>query len=497
MTRFAFFAPGKRAGAVAAALFLLGFLVYVLVFFPGFMSNDSAHQLLEARRNDIGDWHSPFMTALWGGLDRLIPGPAGLLLLQSAILWAGIWGVWRAGLSASAPYAGALLLSLLMFYPPVSGIAGVIWKDILMWAFLVCAIAAARALDANAPAGPRFRLYLGLLAAFSLLALLMRMNAVFFITVLFAYIAARIALRAPRPSLLRIAIFIAAAILAAGLLLAVSMKTNALIAKRADTHPVLSVVLFDISGVIAKTPAPEAREALFDELPGTFKGDSTGARLARTYASIDWQRPFNADPPGLYGPVRFATDRVPGFSTLSDSERSALRALWAEAILERPGAYLQHRANAFWYVIGGPPAQWSPVFMDPAGYSEPLQKILPPFAEQTPLQKTLQGIYQKLSFFAPYKPWFYMLLAGALVIFNLARGDLFVFDNALATASLAHMGGLFFLAPSPDYRYSHIAVFTTVLALVLAANRLGLLHKAEVGVRRLIASAKRSAASSA
>lgn len=71
----------RRSGwgiPVASALFIFGYLTYLFCFFPGFMSTDSAHQPLEARCDEISDWHSPFMTAIWQLLDHFAPGPPWL-----------------------------------------------------------------------------------------------------------------------------------------------------------------------------------------------------------------------------------------------------------------------------------------------------------------------------------------------------------------------------------------------------------------------------------
>ena len=76
--------------------FVAGFLLYVGFFYPGFMSTDSAVQILQARQGVYSDWHPPAMAYLWGLLESItVPGPAGMLILQSALIWGGAclnWG---------------------------------------------------------------------------------------------------------------------------------------------------------------------------------------------------------------------------------------------------------------------------------------------------------------------------------------------------------------------------------------------------------------------
>ena len=89
---------------------LLGCAAVALVFWPGLMSADSVWQLEMARAGRYTDWHPPLCLILWRGADKLLPGPAGMLLLQGATLWtalalftrAALGAGWRAGLAATS-----------------------------------------------------------------------------------------------------------------------------------------------------------------------------------------------------------------------------------------------------------------------------------------------------------------------------------------------------------------------------------------------------------
>lgn len=456
----------RRAEALGpAAFFISGWLVYLVFLYPGFMSTDSVHQLLEARRGEIADWHSPAMTWLWGAVDRIAPGPSGMLFLQSTALWAALWVIYRRTVAGRAPLAGAALFSGLMFFPPVFGVAGVVWKDILMWAALTGAVAALASFAARRAAPGSWRAPLAVYAACCLAAALMRPNAIFFIAALSILPASSLFER--RRGAMYALLSVGAASLA---LLAVASAVNRSIAVRA-THPELSIALFDISGVVANAGNAEKRAALFDEIPEALRAGSSPERLAETYSPRYWQDVFAAEPPGLDAPETFETDRVAGFAAWSDRERAALIRAWKRMIADAPGAYLAHRARAFGEAIGAPTLQWQPVLMQPAHYPDELKAIYAPPREQTGAQKLVEAVFYRLSIFWPYKPWFYLLAALALLAFNASTAKLASLESALCLAALAHEAGLFFLAPSADYRYSHIAVFSVSLALLLTGLR--------------------------
>lgn len=463
-----------RAGAFRAALppliFIAGWLGYLLLFYPGFLSRDSVMQLIEARSGMMTDWHSPVMTLIWSWVDKLVPGPFGMLALQATLVWGALWVIYRQLLRAHWPIVAALACVALMYFPPVLGVAGVIWKDILMWGFLAAAIAIVIVREEKSGEGANHPALIGAAALFVLLALLIRPNAVFFAAMLLAYVG----LTFRRPARFRpIGAFVRATlgVGATGLLLAASMIINGAIADR-NTHPLLSVALFDVAGVIVHSDDAVTKAEIFDALPASFtRGRSTG-RLEETYSARDWQAMLRGDDPGLKVPERFVAEELRGFAPLDDIERDTLKALWFDVIAAHPLAYLKHRTMVFWEVAGGPRAQWAPAFFKPDGYPLEIQSVLAPPTRQSPFHRTLENALIKLSFYPPYKPWFYLLAAiGLLAYSTIKRRKILVIENALYLGVVAHMGGLFLLAPSADYRYSHFAIFACCLAVLISIFR--------------------------
>ena len=67
-----------------------------------------------------------------------------------------------------------------------------------------------------------------------------------------------------------------------------------------------------------------------------------------------------------------------------------------------------------------------------------------------------------------FRPYFYAILLLALLPFCLRDRVLL----ALSLSAIAGEGALFFLAPTPDFRYSIWMVTTSLLALVIVIARL-------------------------
>ncbi len=443
----------------SVALFVFGWALYLGILFPGFMSVDSVVQLLEARRGEIGDWHSPFMTLLFGVVDQFFPGPVGMLILQITLLWGGLMLFWYAALVPFAPRLGAVLLFLLMFYPPVLGINGAIWKDILMAGMLtVLSGALAGVYSDRLPQGPMIALIL--VTAF--VALLARVNAVFCLTPLLSLLAICII----RPH--RVVGFTGAICLSAGLALGIalgSMNINAQIADRSE-NPMLSVALFDVSGTIAYLPDGERRTRLHSKLPTPLTEGLTPQNLSESYSPRDWQAVFYGDQPGLNALNQSQDTHVPTdtFGALDPEQQSEILASWRHAITTEPKAYLSHRLAAFDWVLAFRKTLWQPVLFDPANYSEEMQQIVPPISEQTSLQKELSLLFNKLAYYPPYKPWLCLAAAMTLLVILLFKPAGHGLEIALLLAVPAHLFGLFLLAPTPDFRYSHVIFLFTGLA---------------------------------
>jgi len=127
----------RRLAPWAAAA--LGAALVLWVFWPGYMSWDSAYQWWQARNNQFDSVHPPLLAMIWQLSDRVVEGPGGMLALQVLLLWSAL------ALFASAlrlPAAGrAFVVLFLGLWPPLLAMQPHIWKDLWTLAGFTWALA--------------------------------------------------------------------------------------------------------------------------------------------------------------------------------------------------------------------------------------------------------------------------------------------------------------------------------------------------------------------
>ena len=121
------------------AILVLGFALFLVYAFPGYMSTDSVQQLTEARSGHFSDGNPPLMAAQWWLLDRIVSGPILMLLLQGCLFLGGVYVLLQRVLR---PRGAAWAAIGILLFPPVLATMAVIWKDAQMAAYLVVGIAA-------------------------------------------------------------------------------------------------------------------------------------------------------------------------------------------------------------------------------------------------------------------------------------------------------------------------------------------------------------------
>lgn len=128
----------RRIPAAAwAALF--GAAATLWLFYPGFVSFDTAHQWYQVRHGEYSDHHPPLMAFLWSLTEPLLPGPGTPFLFQVVIWWSAL-AVIAAQLFQRA--SRQLLAVLLVgFAPPLFVLLVHVWKDVTLMAWLLAAAA--------------------------------------------------------------------------------------------------------------------------------------------------------------------------------------------------------------------------------------------------------------------------------------------------------------------------------------------------------------------
>jgi hypothetical protein len=452
------------------------------------MSWDSADQLIEARNGLYSDTSPPFMALLWHFTDRIFHGPLGMLLLMSTLIWLGTFLVTLYWFNKDQFTPLSLLPALIVFYPPLFGISGAIWKDNLMWGFLTLAIGTAGSLGR---VSPRLRWWtyvkLAIIASLLLMAMLTRHNAGFAAVPIMVLSIVRLIGNPPR--IYRIAISGAIGLFVCVLLQFCAALTTEYLATY-KTNPWAPSLIFDVAGIIYRIPERQQQQAFYTRLPARLQSPASLERMLELYnpRSINSML-FDLDdllilraggnPDKLIGlgpppAIGCAMDKDPAappnnyFDTqcfeLTEQEKGSLIQLWSTLVIHYPFAWLSHRMAVFHQLIG-----WNPydsVYMDqhPVSWAEHIYGY--PTPQLTRLQIDVRWLLLHLK--PIFRPWAYLaltlLIIGACLL-SLTRERLNIL--LIAASGLAYEGGLFLLVASAEYRYSHYMIYTSVLALLL------------------------------
>jgi len=419
----------RLAALQPTTILAIGFALFIIYAFPGYMSSDSALQLAEGRAWRFSNHHPPIMAVEWGLFDRIISGPAPMLVVQGTMFLVGLYHLLRRAMS---PRAAAWLAIVLLLYPPILTTMAVIWKDSQMAAYLVAACAALTS--------PRRRVRLAGIAL-ATIAAAMRYNGfaavVPIVVVLFEW----------RPG--------ARWFVRYGLALAVAVAC-AWGALRVDRWLVtdddwIFPGMGDIDGVLAFEPVDRSDAELRELLRGTplrvtdhihaHAREIYNSRNTRVASSGD-QRLF--DPPA------------------DEAQRDAVMRAWREMITSDWRAYLAYRADVFGEVIGWSRTPWSMAyhqFLEWPEDRDPTEHD----AAASPIQRAVGDWLERHAHRRWFRPHFYLILAVALLVVCCRDRT----SLALLASGIGYELSYFPSAGTPDFRYSHWLVVTTCIATVL------------------------------
>lgn len=414
----------------------------VWLFAPGHMSLDSVDQLEQARAFAFNDRHPVSMALLWHVVDRLWPGPLGMLMLFNLLYWFGLsvfmrtrpWPVW---VSASA-------LPLLGFFPPVFAITGAIWKDTLMQAALLAAVGCALAARSGRTRARRIAWYVAF-GVLVLTATTVRHNALAAVWPLIALVLFEL------PILTRLKLGVRA-LGAAFAALGASVVATALALKLLGTiaepvHFWQMFATFDLAGIAVRTG-----ELSIDRASGVLHPRASLREVKRAYNPFEHLH--------LYHCLRKRRPCFHTFTTVDDPERLAILARdWRREVFGHPREYLAHRAAVFERAVafGRPAKLW---FLKGVR----LAKDYPPSRRA----KTAWKWLSRQAHTPWFKVWCYLLLGvgcaiSGLVFLVRTRSAL---PLALALSCLSYAASIFFGTGAPDYRYSAWSVTAALLALL-------------------------------
>jgi hypothetical protein len=422
----------RRERLAAAAILAAAWGLFVAYAWPGFMTWDSIVQLAQARQGNYGNWHPPIMARLWSVLDGIVRGPALMLVLQTGLFVLGLYGLLR---RYAEPARAAGLAALVFLFPPVFAPLSAIWKDSLMAAMVLCAVAGL----ASPARGWRAAGWL----AFVVVAAL-RHNAPILIVPITTMI---VPYAASWPVWRRRVLGAALGICVSFAGLAVSRALT-----KIDNYPLANMLAMqDLGAVIATAPAMTDAEiaTLVDGVHLVPPGD-VQARLRALDATKS-----------SYEALAQSDQRVFDFVT-TEAQSTAMIHAWRRALVRHPGAYLAYRFGRLLDLLGFAEKRSIPYVL-PQSESAVLLAKIGEVRSYAPYQRAVGRALGRISRSIMFWPMLYFVLGiGLLVI--LWRDPL---QRGLLGGALGYELALMFLAPGAEYRYSHWMVTCVVIATVV------------------------------
>jgi hypothetical protein len=422
-----------------------GLALTLLLFWPGYMSWDSAYQWWQSRHDQFDSVHPPLMAMIWQLTDRVVEGPGGMLALQATLLWSAL-AVFASALPLRPRWRVVIVL-LLGLWPPLFGLLAHIWKDLWTLAGFAWALAFL-AQDLRAPhRGWRAGAVLALVFACAF-----RHNAITGALPMLAWIAWRevSGWQAASHRLRRgggIAITVA---LAVGVVSLASLPS--LDARVRHTERVWSVVtLWDAAAVslaedrLVYPPELMDPSLTLEELRGKF---------------VDFSNTSVFE----LGKLRHSFD-----APYTPEQRDALDALAWSLPRDHSHAYFAHRWRLTQLLLGWDRAALPDgvVFMPGLhGYGDN-----PPVpAREDALHAKARGTMMAIVDTPFFAGWLYLLACVAVVAFALARfrrRDAIALAGVVALSSLAYALPLALASGSAEFRYLAWPLLATLAAITL------------------------------
>jgi hypothetical protein len=408
----------------------LGAALVVACFYPGYMSNDSIDQLGQARAGIYSAGHPPLMAWIWHWIDRVTPGPLGMVLLQQCLFFGGVALLAVLAISNGSSGLSVLAVGLL---PPLFALLGTVWKDVQLGSSLVAAFALLCLAVARGSRTP----------AFAALALLlygcaMRHNAIPAILPL-AIMAAAVVIGRVR---WRSAIAGIAGIVVTAFIVGATWRINRVLTDGRSGAPaqLQPYILHDLVGISLASE----RDYLPDYLHrGTYSVSLDSLRGRYLAESSD---------PLIFG-------KGPSLWAATAPENVAeLRSSWMAAVRAHPRDYLRHRWAMTRTLIGLGPHVWYPYHSQID--SNPFGITLAETAQNRAAMQFLNWVHDSILF----RGWAYLGVLIVAAIRCVVRGIRACWaTSALSASGLLYFFPYVFVAPSCDFRYLWWTVVSAVL----------------------------------
>ncbi|MCB1582138.1 MAG: hypothetical protein R3E90_05640 [Marinicella sp.] len=421
------------------------------IFYPGYMSFDSAYQYSQVIS---GEWNniSPIvMVGLWTLTDAVIPGPGGLFLLFQILSLAGLT-LFVFSLSINQWFK-FILLFLIFFWPFNLMIMPHLWKDVGLMSLLFLAIGSLNTYRHN---GRTISFVLALTAL--IIASMFRFESIFYLTPLIFYLLSLWFSHHNKSTNKAKLTFLTS------LVILTSLASTQVITKLSDSKKIAlwqTVALWDMARVSIKV-----QQLL---LPGFTTGEGmTLEDLSR--ANTSWTNTH------LFSKTQSGVNSGLGYPYSNEQNKTLLNS-WLNMILSYPVAYLSHRAEVSNELLRINDAEKKPVdiyytrkqiyFSD--GHTLNDSSINLTITKW--VNKHLNDFY--------FMGWFYCLIQFVLLVVMFFRKQSAnrMLIMALSSSGLLSVLALTFVAPSAEQRYLIWLVNSTLLASSLVLRQKQEFHK--------------------
>ena len=447
--------PQFRAIAAVGVPALVGTLAFfagVVLYYPGWLSFDSAFQYWQVRSGHTSNLSPVAMTALWALVHRAWPSTGAMLCLHMALYWTGIVLLAHEFWTTAASRSLAILVAGLV--PPVVVVLGHLWTD----ASLIAVMTFAFALTISGWRCRRRWLLLLALPVIGYAGAVRHNSLVAIVPLCLLWVHAWRAAAAqhrdgPLPARPWVALG-GAALIVAFAFAGGRVLDRVLVEERVSTWAIGA--LWDLAAISLDTgtlllPAPSLT-------PGTSLETLRAAYTPLTTVPL------------FYGPGRVRNGL--GAELFSPDELAQVRQAWIGAIAAHPQSYLQHRARVSRHLFGSQNSALEGLFFVPAVV--PYRDNPPPEPALSTWSQPWAALLRRTRGWIAFAPATYLLLGSVALAWGVRHRteDAGRIALALAGSGLLLIAPLTLFAPSAEMRYSGWLYTSSVLAAgAIAATR--------------------------
>jgi hypothetical protein len=436
--------------AIHITTIMFGLAVTHFAYYPGLVVSDSSDQFHQAQTFVFSDWHPAIMAFIWSLTNRIIPGPEGFFLLELALYWGGFLLVGRCVISnlgrEKAGPVRHILLCVLPFAPFLLNIAGVIWKDILVFG---CFLTSLGLILTRAPGTSIWSLRSAVVWGLLIVGSLARYNSIVAaVPLLVLHLWPSAPVHWPVGAILGRGLIAGLAVILVVVGVGKAMDTLVLHATKA--HIENSILLFDLIGISHRIDQ--------NLVPGDWSAAESREIRTTCYTPATWR-------PVGWGDCHFVLDRLEASGIWQDG----LLPQWLRAVTTYPFPYLAHRFD-YLHTLLWPQTTFTMLPNDESyafGFTE---NIL-----FRAIRTILVFIRYSFPLYLMITDGFWMLVSSALFIFYGVRyrGRPCKYYPAflIAASAFVYCVPLAIVGQAGDYRYVYWTAAAACIAALLAPSR--------------------------